>query len=34
VLFYKALADLKVSGMVKQSKRKADHLAKAAWEGL
>jgi origin recognition complex subunit 3 len=34
VLFYRALGDLKVSGMVKQSKRKADHLAKAAWEGL
>ena len=33
-LFYRALADLKVSGMVKQSKRKADHLAKAAWKGL
>jgi origin recognition complex subunit 3 len=34
VLFYRALADLKVSGMVKQSKRKADHLAKSAWKGL
>ena len=34
VLFYRALADLKSLGMVKQSKKKADHLAKAAWKGL
>ncbi|KAK0118781.1 hypothetical protein ONS95_007663 [Cadophora gregata] len=33
-LFYKALADLKSLGMVKQSKKKADHLAKVAWKGL
>lgn len=34
VLFYKALADMKSLGMVKQSKKKADHLAKVAWKGL
>ncbi|KAE8447607.1 hypothetical protein EG329_010578 [Mollisiaceae sp. DMI_Dod_QoI] len=34
VLFYKALADLKSLGMIKQSKKKADHLAKTAWKGL
>ncbi|KAL2065095.1 hypothetical protein VTL71DRAFT_4235 [Oculimacula yallundae] len=34
VLFYRALADLKSLGMVKQSKKKADHLAKVAWKGL
>ncbi|CZS94593.1 hypothetical protein WAI453_013319 [Rhynchosporium graminicola] len=34
VLFYRALADLKSLGMVKQSKKKADHLAKLAWKGL
>lgn len=34
VLFYRTLADLKSLGMVKQSKRKADHLAKVAWKGL
>ncbi|KAH7416938.1 origin recognition complex subunit 3 N-terminus-domain-containing protein [Cadophora sp. MPI-SDFR-AT-0126] len=33
-LFYRALADLKSLGMVKQSKKKADHLAKVAWKGL
>ena len=32
--FYRALADLKLVGMVKQSKKKADHLAKVAWKGL
>jgi origin recognition complex subunit 3 len=32
--FYRALADLKLMGMVKQSKKKADHLAKVSWEGL
>jgi origin recognition complex subunit 3 len=32
--FYRALADLKLLGMVKQSKKKADHLAKVAWKGL
>ncbi|KAG4433550.1 hypothetical protein IFR05_010975 [Cadophora sp. M221] len=34
VLFYRALADLKSLGMVKQSKKKADHLAKVSWKGL
>lgn len=34
VLFYRALADLKSLGMVKQSKKKTDHLAKVAWHGL
>lgn len=34
VLFYRALADLKSLGTVKQSKKKADHLAKVAWKGL
>lgn len=34
VLFYRALADLKSLGMVKQSKKKTDHLAKTAWKGL
>jgi origin recognition complex subunit 3 len=34
VLFYRALADVKSLGMVKQSKKKADHLAKVAWKGL
>lgn len=32
--FYQSLADLKLLGMVKQSKKKADHLAKVAWNGL
>jgi origin recognition complex subunit 3 len=32
--FYRALADLKLMGMVKQSKKKADHLAKVSWKGL
>ncbi|KAI1006129.1 hypothetical protein K3495_g2092 [Podosphaera aphanis] len=34
VLFYRALADLKMIGLVKQSKRKIDHLSKLAWKGL
>ncbi|KAI9048216.1 hypothetical protein LZ554_008011 [Drepanopeziza brunnea f. sp. 'monogermtubi'] len=34
VLFYMALADLKSLGMIKQSRKKADHLAKVAWKGL
>jgi origin recognition complex subunit 3 len=33
-LFYRALADLKILGMVKQSRKKTDHLAKLAWKGL
>lgn len=34
VLFYRALSDLKSLGMVKPSRKKADHLAKVAWKGL
>jgi origin recognition complex subunit 3 len=34
VLFYRALAELRSLGLVKQSKKKADHLAKVAWKGL
>lgn len=33
-LFYNALSDLKSFGMVKNSRKKADHLAKSAWMGL
>lgn len=33
-LFYNALADLKSFGMVKNSRKKADHLAKSSWMGL
>ncbi|KAI9745251.1 MAG: hypothetical protein M1818_001530 [Claussenomyces sp. TS43310] len=33
-LFYKGLADLKFMGMVKQSRKKTDHLGKLAWKGL
>ncbi|KAJ5286861.1 hypothetical protein N7478_002547 [Penicillium angulare] len=33
-LFYGALSDLKMFGMVKNSRKKTDHLAKAAWMGL
>lgn len=34
VQFYQGLVDLKLLGMVKQSKKKVDHLAKVLWEGL
>ena len=34
MLFYRGLADLKLLGMVKQSKKKVDHLAKTSWKGL
>ncbi len=34
MLFYKALADLKLLGMVKQSRKKTDHLAKLLWKNL
>ncbi|RKF80763.1 Origin recognition complex subunit 3 [Golovinomyces cichoracearum] len=34
VSFYRALCDLKMLGMVKQSKRKSDHLTKLLWKGL
>lgn len=33
-LFYRALADLRLLGLVKQSRKKTDHLAKLAWKGL
>lgn len=33
-LFYGALSDLKAFGMVKNSRKKTDHLAKSAWMGL
>ncbi|KAF4625210.1 hypothetical protein G7Y89_g12957 [Cudoniella acicularis] len=32
--FYRGLAELKLLGMVKQSKKKADHLTKISWKGL
>ncbi|KAI0508385.1 origin recognition complex subunit 3 N-terminus-domain-containing protein [Xylaria bambusicola] len=34
LLFYRALAELKAMGFVKQSRKKADHVAKLAWKGL
>ena len=34
MLFYQGLADLKLLGMIKPSKKKVDHLAKSAWGGL
>jgi len=34
MLLYNGLADLKLLGMVKQSKKKTDHLAKSSWKGL
>ncbi|KAG5292003.1 origin recognition complex subunit [Histoplasma ohiense] len=33
-LFYLALSELKMMGMVKHSKKKSDHLAKSSWKGL
>ncbi|KAJ5986875.1 hypothetical protein N7451_011240 [Penicillium sp. IBT 35674x] len=33
-LFYSALSDMKMFGMVKTSRKKTDHLAKSAWMGL
>ena len=33
-LFSRALAELKYMGMVKSSRKKADHLAKLSWKGL
>lgn len=32
--FYRALADLKLLGMVRMSKKKTDHVAKTSWKGL
>lgn len=34
MLFYRALSDLRLLGMLKQSKKKADHLSKIAWRGI
>jgi origin recognition complex subunit 3 len=34
MLFYRGLADLKLLGMVKPSRKKVDHLAKSVWKGL
>jgi len=33
-LFFRSLAELKYMGMIKQSRKKTDHLAKLAWKGL
>ncbi|KAI0972551.1 origin recognition complex subunit 3 N-terminus-domain-containing protein [Xylaria arbuscula] len=33
-LFYRAMAEMKAMGFVKQSRKKADHMAKVAWKGL
>ena len=33
-LFSRALAELKYLGMIKNSRKKADHLAKLSWIGL
>ncbi|RAL01531.1 putative origin recognition complex subunit 3 [Aspergillus ibericus CBS 121593] len=33
-LFYRALSELQALGMVKSSRKKADHVAKSAWMGL
>lgn len=33
-LFSRALAELKYFGMIKNSKKKADHIAKLSWKGL
>ncbi|KAJ5641070.1 Origin recognition complex subunit 3 [Penicillium herquei] len=33
-LFYGALSDLKMFGMVKNSRKKTDHLAKSSWMGM
>ncbi|KAI1759749.1 origin recognition complex subunit 3 N-terminus-domain-containing protein [Hypoxylon sp. FL1150] len=34
VLFYRGLAEMRAMGFVKQSRKKADHVAKLAWRGL
>ncbi|KAI2629738.1 origin recognition complex subunit 3 N-terminus-domain-containing protein [Hypoxylon sp. NC1633] len=34
VLFYRGLAELRAMGFVKQSRKRADHIAKLAWKGL
>ena len=33
-LFYRALAELRYLGLLKDSRRKTDHLTKLAWRGL
>ncbi|MCJ1232868.1 hypothetical protein MMC14_000822 [Varicellaria rhodocarpa] len=33
-LFYRALAELKYLGMIKNSRKRTDHLTKLAWKGL
>lgn len=33
-LFYRALAELKALGLLKSSRKKADHIAKSGWLGL
>ncbi|OTB18397.1 hypothetical protein K445DRAFT_315203 [Daldinia sp. EC12] len=33
-LFYRGLAEMKAIGLVKQTRKKADHIAKLAWKGL
>lgn len=33
-LFYRGLAELKYLGMIKNSRKKTDHLTKLAWKGL
>jgi origin recognition complex subunit 3 len=34
VMFYRGLSELKAMGFVKQSRKKEDHIAKLAWQGL
>ncbi|KAI0008029.1 origin recognition complex subunit 3 N-terminus-domain-containing protein [Xylariaceae sp. FL0662B] len=34
ILFYRSLAEMRAMGFVKQSRKKADHIAKLAWKGL
>ncbi|KAI5866835.1 origin recognition complex subunit 3 N-terminus-domain-containing protein [Durotheca rogersii] len=33
-LFYRAMAEMRAMGFVKQTRKKADHIAKLAWKGL
>lgn len=34
MLFYRALSELKILGMLKPSRKKVDHVSKSAWKGL
>ncbi|KAI1820245.1 origin recognition complex subunit 3 N-terminus-domain-containing protein [Xylaria intraflava] len=34
VLFYRSLAEMRAMGFIKQSRKKADHVAKLAWKGF